>query len=263
MNASEGQIHPTALVAAGARLGRNVSIGAQSIVHPGVEIGDGTVIQEHCSIGLPEISAGSPLVIGPGSLIRTHSVIYSGSAFGERLETGHHVVIREKTRSGINLRVGNFCDIEGDCTIGDYCRFHGYAHVGKGSRIGSFVWLFSLTTATNDPLPPSLLNVPVVIEDGVVVCVGVTLMPGVVLGKGAFICAGSCVRESIPPGGVVAGLDGHVVNHVSQLLHLPSGLRHPWMRHYRKGYPPEAIARLEKLEKEILENRFTLKTENE
>ena len=35
------------------------------------------------------------------------------------------------------------------------------------------------------------------------------------------------------------------------------------MRHYRKGYPPDVIARLETLEKEILANRFTLNIENE
>ena len=32
-------------------------------------------------------------------MIRSHTVIYTGSMFGERLETGHHVVIREKTQA--------------------------------------------------------------------------------------------------------------------------------------------------------------------
>lgn len=263
MTASQEQIHPTASIATGARLGRNVIVGAHAVIHDGVEVGDGTVIQEHCSIGLRGAGGESPLVIGRDSLVRSHTIIYHGSELGERLETGHHVVIREQTRAGANLRVGNFSDIEGDCTIGDYCRFHGYVHVGKGSRIGHFVWLFSLTTATNDPLPPSHLSLPVVIEDGAVVCVGVTLLPGVVLGKGAFVSAGACAHGVVPPGGVVAGSDGRVVSHVSQLSHLVSGTRHPWMRHFRKGYPPAAVARLETLEKEILENRFTLKTDNE
>ena len=263
MSKNGEKIHPTAVVDPGARLGKNVSIGAYSVVHAGAEIGDDTVIQEHCSIGVTGVEGAGPLALGAGSFIRTHTVLYADSTFGENLETGHHVVIREKTRAGANLRVGNFSDIEGNCTIGDYCRFHGYVHVGKGSRIGHFVWLFSLTTATNDPLPPSLLQDPVTIDDGAVVCVGVTLMPGITLGKGAFASAGATVRRSVPAGAVVAGSDGRVVNHVSQLLHLPSGTRHPWMRHYRKGYPPAAIARLEILEKEILANRFTLPIENE
>lgn len=198
-------------------------------------------------------------MIGPGSTIRSFSVIYSGSRFGSRLETGHHVVIREQTNAGENLRIGNFSDIEGHCAIGDYCRFHGYAHVGRGSRIGHFVWLFSLTTATNDPLPPSSLAEPVVMEDGVVVCVGVTLMPGVRLGKGAFVTAGTLARGEIPPGAVVAGPECRIVSHVSQLMHLDSGTRHPWMRHFAEKYPPESHERLAGLLSEILATRQTLR----
>ena len=263
MKSSKNAIHPTAWVDPGAKLGSGIVIGAQTVVHDGVEIGDDSVIQEQCLIGLKGVIGESPLVIGPGSVIRSHTVIYRSSSFGERLETGHHVVIRENTKAGINLRVGNLCDIEGDCTLGDFCRLHGYVHVGKGSHIGNFVWLFSLCTTTNDPLPPSLLQIPVTIEDGAVVCVGVTLMPGAIVGQGAFICAGARAKGIIPPGAVVEGSDGRIVNHVCHLLHMQTGSQHPWMRHYRKGYPPEAIVRLEALEREILKNRYTLKIGDE
>ena len=104
-------------------------------------------------------------------------MLYEGSEFGAGLQTGHHVLIREGTRAGRDLRIGSYSDIEGDCTIGDCGRFHGYAHVGRGSRIGNFVHLYSLTILLNDPLPPSNIMQPATLEDGVVVAVGATVMP--------------------------------------------------------------------------------------
>ncbi len=252
---------PDCRVSTRASLGANVSVGPGTVIHPDVEIGEGTTIGEHSVLGHRGPGAVEPLIIGPHATIRSHAVLYASSRFGPRLETGHHVVIRERTIAGENLRIGNFSDIEGDCEIGDFCRFHGYAHVGKGTRIGHFVWLFSLTTATNDALPPSALSKPVTVGDGAVVCVGVTLMPGTVLGKGAFISAGTQVQGDIPPGAVVAGPEGRVINHVSRLVHLDSGTRHPWMRHFEKNYPPEAHPRLRQLLEEVMANRLTLEIE--
>lgn len=249
---------PDARVSAAAKIGRNVRIGPGSIVHENVEVGDDSVVGECCVLGHQGPGEIAPLSIGPRSVIRSHAVLYAASRFGPRLETGHHVVIRERTVAGENLRVGNFSDIEGDCTFGDFCRLHGYAHVGKGSRIGNFVWLYSLTTATNDPLPPSALADPVTIDDGAVVCVGVTMMPGTVIGRGAFVSAGTLAKGTIPPGAVVEGPDCRVVSHVTGLMHLPTGTRHPWLRHFQSAFPAEAENRLRQLLAEISANRFTL-----
>ncbi len=256
-------IHPTAFVGPDCEIAEDVKIGAFTCLHGKVDIGPGTSIGEHCVLGGGPLAGDDRLVIGARATIRSHSVIYAGSRFEPQLETGHHVVIRERTVAGANLRVGNFSDIEGDCTIGDYCRFHGYVHVGKDTRVGNFVWLFSLTTATNDPLPPSRLAEGCVLGDGSVVCVGAILMPGTTLGCGAFVTAGSMARGDVPDGAVVSGADGRVVSHVSTLMHLPSGLRHPWMRHFAEAYPAECQGRLNELLDKILQSRFALKLTSE
>lgn len=252
MIAETARIHPKA------RLGKDLCIGEYVVIHENVEIGDGCTIQDHCVLGVKGPSTFEPLALGPGATIRSHSVIYEHSTIGTKLETGHHVVIRERSVIGENFRIGNFSDVEGDCVIGDFVRFHGYVQLGKGSKVGHFVWLFSLVTGTNDPMPPSDLSYPVEIGDGVVVCVGATLMPGCRLGKGAFVTAGSRAQGEVPAGGVVSGPEGIVVNHVSKLMHLNSGLRHPWMRHFRSAYPAHAHSRLDELLQEILDNRMTL-----
>lgn len=256
------QIHETAQVHPHARVGTQVTIGAYSIIGADAVIGDRCTIESHCTLATNG-PAGEPLHLGPDSIVRSHSIIYRGSHFPDRLETGHHVIIREHTRAGSNLRVGNFSDIEGDCTIGDFTRFHGYVHLGKRSRVGNFVWIFSLSTLTNDPLPPSEIASAVEIDDGAVICVNVALLPGSRLGAGAFATAGSTVRGSVPVGAVVSGPDGRIIAHVSQLADLASGTRHPWMRHFSRGYPPEAQMRLKELEAQIMQSRFTLRLDDE
>ena len=235
-----------------ARIGKNVEIGFGTRIYGCVEIGDDTRIGDLCVIGLPVSGSAAPTAIGPGSIIRSHGVIYQDAQLGAYFQSGHHTLVREGTRAGINLRVGSFSDLEGACSIGDYCRFHSYVHVGRGSRIGHFVWLFSLTTLTNDPLPPSHVERPVTVEDGVVVCVGSIVLPGTVLRQGAFVSAGSRARGEVPPGAVVDGHRGDVIAHVSQLASMEDGVAHPWMGHFADAYPEAAWPRIEALRKGIL-----------
>jgi UDP-3-O-[3-hydroxymyristoyl] glucosamine N-acyltransferase len=248
-------IAPTAVVHAGARLGRNVRIGHGTIVHANVELGDDVQVDEFCVLGHPTGSARPPLRIGKGSLIRSHSVLYEGSTLGERFESGHHVLVRENTTAGANLRLGGQCMVQGDCTIGDYVRLHSAVQVGKGCTIGDFVWIFPAVTLTNDPLPPSSVEQGSTLEDGVVVCTGSIVMPGTRLGAGVFVAAGSRASGDVPAGKVVDGRNGEVTGDVHRLLSLEHGLRHPWMNHFTRGYPPEALPRIEALKRKLQDLR--------
>lgn len=234
-----------------ARIGQNVQIGHGTRIHGNVEIGDECSIGDFCVIGQPGPGENGPLRLGAGSTVRSHAVIYEGSTIGRKLETGHHVVIREGAEIGENLRVGNFSDIEGSCRIGDFVRMHSYAHVGKGSEIGDFVWLFSLTTLMNDPLPPSHIAEPVTIGDMVTICVNAQLMPGVTIGRGAFIASGAVASGEVPPGVILSGPDGEIAGPVRLMMHMASRTRHPWHRHFADAYPEHARDRIAKLGAEI------------
>ena len=226
-----------------ARIGRNVKIGGHSIVHDNVSIADDVTIGNYCEIGVPAGDVAE-LSIGRHSLIRSFTVIYQGSELGAELMTGHHVLIRDRTKSGENLQVGSFSDVEGDCTFGDYVRCHSYVHVGRGSVIGSFVWLYSQTTLTNDPLPPSTIEDPVRLEDGVVVGVGSIVFPGSIMKVGSYATAGCHVRGTIPKGRIASGETCEIRGHVSSLMHLGTMTRHPWMSHHADRYPHRARPRL-------------------
>lgn len=233
------------------QIGKNCEIGNFSIIHDNVVIGNNVKIGSHCEIGLNPNKINEKLFIGDDSLIRSYSILYQGSYFEKKLETGHHVLVRENTQAGVNLRIGSFCDIEGDVEIGDYTRFHSYVHIGKGSSIGSFVWLYSLVTLTNDPLPPSNAFSPVKISDGVVVCVNSIIKPGVYLQKGSFIPAGSNVNHNLEIGEVFQE-NNKKKFYINNLVNLNYNLIHPWMNHFKEAYPEESWPRIEKLKEEII-----------
>jgi len=248
------------LVSEDAQIADDVKIGYGTRIYSNVVIEDGCEIGDFCIIGHPfGNGTEKPLIIGRDSLIRSHTVLYEGSTLGPKLETGHHVFIREGTISGTNLRVGSFSEISGDCNIGDYCRFQSYVHVGKGSEIGNFVWLFSLNITTNDPLPPSGIFRGVTIEDGAVVCVGARLLPGAILRKGAYVSAHALVSGEVPIGAVVDH-SGEVVCHVSHLMNLETGTRHPWMRHYNHVFPENVQDRIKILLNDVMEGRIDLES---
>ena len=124
------QIHPSAIISPHAEIGSGVKIGPFCLIHDNVDIGPDTVIEGYCELGHPsKLSDGSPLKIGSRSLIRSYSMFYEGSSFGEALSTGHHVTVRELTRAGINFQLGTKSDIQGHCSIGDYVRTHNNVHI--------------------------------------------------------------------------------------------------------------------------------------
>ncbi len=67
-------IHPTAAVDPGARIGRDVHIGANAVIEAGAEIGDGTVVAAGCYIG-HDVKIGAQCVIYPNVTVMYRCVI--------------------------------------------------------------------------------------------------------------------------------------------------------------------------------------------
>ncbi len=237
-------IHPTAIIEPGAKIGSNVSIGAYSFVGANTVIGDGVTIQNGCEIGIHSVPGNDrPLVIGDGSMIRSMSIFYTGSSFGNRLVTGHRVTVREGVEAGQNLQLGTLTDLQGDCTIGDYVRMHSNVHIGKRSRIGNFVWIFPYVVLTNDPHPPSDVMKGVVLEDFAAVSTMAVILPGVVVKKGTLVGAHSLVSKSTNEDVLVAGNPAKEICPAAK-IRLQDGTRepaYPWRRHFHRGYPVDVV----------------------
>lgn len=238
-------IHPTSIISPNARLGSAVSVGPYTIIHDNVEIGDNSSIGSHCEIGVAtSLGDGSPLRIGDGANIRSHSILYESSSFGDKLVTGHRITVRENTRAGHNLQIGTLCDIQGDCTIGDYVRFHSNVHIGKCSVIEDFVWIFPYVVLTNDPHPPSNVLKGVTLRRFSVVATMSTVLPGVEVGEGALIGACTNVTRDVAPQRIVSGNPGEDRGSTER-IRLKDGTNrpaYPWNTHFTRGYPPEVVA---------------------
>jgi acetyltransferase-like isoleucine patch superfamily enzyme len=235
-------IHPSALVSKKAKLGDNVSIGPFTIVHDNVEIGADTVIDAYCEIGYPTALAdGMPLIIGPESTIRSHSVFYEGSHFGEKLVTGHRVTVREKTIAGKYFQIGTLADIQGDCVIGDHVRFQSNVFVGKKSKLGNFIWIFPHVVLTNDPHPPSNILLGCEIGDFASIATMSVILPGIKVGERSLVAANSLVNKNVEPFTVVGGSPAKFLCNAAEIkLKDGSGKpAYPWTRHFHRGYPSD------------------------
>jgi UDP-3-O-[3-hydroxymyristoyl] glucosamine N-acyltransferase len=237
-----GNIHNTAIVDPSAKIEKDVQIGPFSIIHKNVVLAKGCKIGAYCELGVePTFGDSSPLIIEKNSIIRSHSVFYESSHFGEKLVTGHRVTVRENTIAGKNLQIGTLSDIQGDCTIGDYVRFHSNVHIGKMSTIGNFVWIFPYVVLTNDPHPPSNILNGVTVHDFSVIATMSVILPGVEIGEGALIGAHSSLKEDAEAGMLYIGSPAKKICSTSNIsLQDGSGRpAYPWTSHFTRGYPQD------------------------
>ena len=237
-------IHPTAIISPHARIGKNVEVGPFTVIHDHVQIGSDTRIDGFCELGYPtRLADGLPLIIGCESVIRSHSVFYQGSSFGDGLMTGHQVTVREKTVAGKGFQIGTLGDIQGSCEIGHYVKTQSSVTIGQHSKIGNFVRMYPGVLLTNDPNPPSDVILGVTIEDYVVVAVKVTLLPGVHIGKGCFITAHSLVGQDMLDDSLVSGSPAKRLCKASD-MRMKNDVRvraYPWRKRFVRGYPESVV----------------------
>ena len=245
----KGKISKSAKISRKAKLGKNVTVGQGSIIYDNVHLGDDSFVGPYCVLGEPvadyyqiDSYKNPPLIIGENSLIRSHSIFYSGSEIGAGLRTGHHVVIREKCEIGINCLLGSWTNLEGYLKIGNYVRLHAFVSLGQQSVIKDFVWMYTYSGLTNDPHPPSetCIHGPT-IESYAIICAQAVLLPGVIIGEGSLVGANALVTKDVPREAVVAGIPAKVVGSVRDIKCKDGKLKqpYPWRDHFSRGMPWE------------------------
>lgn len=233
------------------RLGRNVQIGDNSIIYDNVQIGDDTIVCNDCVLGEPTNNyyrnsnyVNEPLRIGANSLIRSHSIFYSGSSFGDFLQTGHRITVREKTIAGHHCSFGSYTDIQGHCNIGNYVRMHSYVNIGQESKIEDFVFFYPFVVLTNDPTPPSNKLIGATIGKYSQISTASIILPGAVIGQHCLIGANSTIGGNVEDYSFVAGAPSQRVCDIRKapFFNIEMGKRHyPWPNNFERGMPWEEI----------------------
>ncbi len=161
------------------------------------------------------------LIIGAGCVIRSHTVIYAGSAIGAGLQTGHHVTIREANAIGAHVSIGTGSIVEHHVTIEDNVRLHSRVFVPEYSILEAGCWLGPGVTVTNARYPISRgakeRLAGAIIERGAIIGAGAVLLPGVRIGARALVGAGAVVTRDVPPGMVVIGNPAHIIKRIDEI----------------------------------------------
>lgn len=244
------QIASDAIISEGAFIGENVVIESGSFIDIGCIIRDNVHIGKNSRIGARCIlgeylydfygdleNKYHPLVIGDNALIRSETIIYGDTTIGDHFQTGHRVTIREKAQIGSHVRVGTLSDIQGHCVIEDYVSLHSNVHVGQGSVIHRYVWLFPYVVLTNDPQPPSMMERGVEIDAFAVIATGTVVLPGIHIGQDALIGAGSTVTKDVPAETVAFGSPAKQRGSVRAILQQDGTPAYPWRNHFDRGMP--------------------------
>lgn len=176
----------------------------------------GTDCQIHpgCIVGLKYRPDCEPVRLGNRCVIRAGTIIYADVQVGENFQTGHHVLIREKTVIGDHVVIGTNTVIDGNVTIGNFVKIESNCYIPTHVQIGSRVFLGPNVTLTNDRYPLKLRDQYVpegpIIEDGVTLGGGVVVVPGVRIGQDTFVAAGALVTKDVPPLSLVMGVPGKI-----------------------------------------------------
>lgn len=146
-------VHPTALVDAGARLGPGVRVGPFSVLGPGVDIGAGTVIGPHvvivrdttvgsrCTVGAGAVLGGDPqdlkyhgeatqLEVGDDTTIREYATLHRGTAATGRTVVGRRCYVMAY------VHVAHDCVIEDDVVLANAVQLAGHVHVEERASVG-------------------------------------------------------------------------------------------------------------------------------
>lgn len=185
-----------------------VRIGCDPVIDEGVTLGYITGRKIDCL----------DLVIGDHPNIRAGTIIYAGVTIGNKLETGHGVVIREQNRIGHEFKIWNNSTVDYGCRIGNNVRIHCNCYVAQFTTIEDDVFLAPGVTTTNDPHPicTKCMKGPT-IKKGARICAGVTILPHVTVGRYALVGAGSLVAKDVPDGAVVFGVPAQLRGKVTRL----------------------------------------------
>ncbi|RXK11573.1 acyl-[acyl-carrier-protein]--UDP-N-acetylglucosamine O-acyltransferase [Halarcobacter mediterraneus] len=176
-------IHKTAIIEEGAKLGDNITIGAYTIIGKNVTIGDGTIIDSHTLID-------GKTSIGKNNHIFSHASIgtipqdlkYSGEDV--ELIIGDNNKIREFTLFNPGTEGGGSKTI-----IGSNNLFMGYVHVAHDCIVGNNCIFANCATLAGH----------VEIEDFVVIGGMTPIHQFCKIGTSVMVAGGSVITQDIPP----------------------------------------------------------------
>lgn len=131
------------------------------------------------------------------------------ATIGEGTRVWHFAVILQNVSIGENCNIGSFAEIGHGCKIGNRVRISSGVFLPPNSVVEDDVFLAPGVLASDDRYPrannPAYFAQPPHFEKGCSVGIGSVILPGIRIGAGAMVGAGSVVTRDVPPQGHVRG----------------------------------------------------------
>jgi acetyltransferase-like isoleucine patch superfamily enzyme len=240
---AESTVHPTARLGArcslgqnvviedGAEIGSEVLIGHNVVIHAGAIIGDKTQIGDNAVLGqqprpspTSTVRISEPLPacqIGQACRIGAGATVYAGSAIGRESMVADQAFVRERCIIGDFVIIGRGVTVENNTTIGDYTKVQSGAYITAYMTIEDHVFIAPCVVTTNDNYMGRTQE-RFKHRQGPTICHGARiganaiLLPGVIIGREAFVAAGSIVTKDVPAGKLVMGVPARIVRDVPE-----------------------------------------------
>ena len=184
---STGKIHPQAVISPEAKLGKDVEVGAFSVVGANVELGDGCLLHPHAVVYGPSkfgaknvfhpfcVIGGDPqdytfrdehveLQAGDGNIFREHVTVSKGTTKGGGItRVGNNNFFLSYSHVGHDCQIGNNtlfvngATLAGHVTVMDFVTLGAFSPVHQFCRLGRYSYIGACTVITQDVLPFSLI----------------------------------------------------------------------------------------------------------
>ena len=207
-------IHPSAIVAPGARIASTATIGPLCVIETGVTIGERTHVEAQCFIG-HGARIGNDCWLKPGARIAAEcvlhnrvrlqpSVIIGSDGFGYEFIDGRH----EKVPQVGNVVIHDDVEIGAGTTI-DRARFN-RTEIGEGTKIDNLVQIAHNVVIGKHCLICAQTGISgsTTLEDYVVLAGQVGLSGHLRIGKAAKVTAQAGIQADVAPGATIKGTPG-------------------------------------------------------
>lgn len=122
-----------------------------------------------------------------------------------------------KCKIGKNSKIDSYVYIEEGVVIGDNCKVRPFVFIPTGVTIEDNVFIGPNVTFTNDVYPKAQGDWKLVethVKKGASIGANSVIVPGVTIGEGALVGAGSVVTKDVPDKVVVAGNPAHIIRRI-------------------------------------------------
>jgi UDP-N-acetylglucosamine acyltransferase len=180
---SKPEIHPQASVAAGAKLGNGVRVGAYAVVGEEVELGEGCAVHAHAVVQ-------GPSRFGKNNIFHAFCVIggdpqdYTFSGERAELAAGDGNIFREYVTISRGTQKGG-----GKTCLGSDNFFLAYSHVGHDCRVGSHTLFVNGATLAGH----------VTVEDFATIGAFCPVHQFCRIGRYAYVGASTVITQDVPP----------------------------------------------------------------